>query len=300
MESQLSNPSDGGNPFSIDGEWYRGNLHMHSTNSDGARSPEDAMAWYCDAGYDFAVLSDHRLVSDTTALATPDFITIPGIEMHGPDPFTGERYHILGIGVKSFERSDDAWGPQEAIDRVNADDGLAVMAHPYWLGQSAFDMRELDGFVGMEVFNSVCDVTRGKGFSNITWDEYLLQSGRTWGFATDDTHWKHGAEGRGWVMVRTNDETSAGIVAALRRGEFYSSMGPEIRDIRIESGGIRVQTSPGARITIVAARANGSNYCAVSDQLTEATHELRGTEQYVRIEIEDKDGRRAWSNPLMF
>ena len=295
----MAEAPNGGNPFSLDGAWHRGNLHAHSTNSDGARAPEDAMAWYRDAGYDFAVLSDHRIVSDTRTMATPNFITIPGIEMHGPDPFTGERYHILAIGVNSLERSDDAWGPQEAIDRVNADGGIAVMAHPYWLGQSAFNMRELDGFVGMEVFNSVCDLTRGKGFSNITWDEYLIQSGLTWGFATDDVHWKYGSEGRGWVMVRTSDTTPAGIVAALRRGEFYSSMGPIIKDVRVDSGQVYVQTSPVSRITIVAARASGSNHCAVGDQLTEAAHELRGTEQYIRVEIEDEHGRYAWSNPIM-
>lgn len=295
----MADAADGGNPFTIDGAWHRGNLHAHSTNSDGARTPEDAMAWYRDAGYDFAVLSDHRIVSDTSAMATPDFITIPGIEMHGPDPFTGERYHILAVGVNSLERSDDTWGPQEAIDRVNADGGIAVMAHPYWLGQSAFNMRELRGFVGMEVFNSVCDRTKGKGFSNITWDEYLTQSGRTWGFATDDVHWKYGAEGRGWVMVRTNDTTPAGIMTALRRGEFYSSMGPTIKDVRVESGRVCVQTSPVSRITIVAARASGSNNCAVGDQLTEAVHELQGTEQYIRVEIEDAHGCHAWSNPIM-
>ena len=133
------NASDG-NPFLAAGDWRRGNIHMHSTNSDGLKSPADAVAWYRDAGYDFVALSDHRVVSDTTAYAQPGFVTIPGIEMHGPDPYTGERYHILATGVSGFERSDDSWGPQEAIDRVNAGGGLAVMAHPYWLGQSAHDM----------------------------------------------------------------------------------------------------------------------------------------------------------------
>ncbi len=293
-----TNPVDG-NPFLVDGPWYRGNLHMHSTNSDGLKSPADAVAWYRDAGYDFVALSDHRVVSDTTAYAQPGFVTIPGIEMHGPDPYTGERYHILATGVSGFERSDDSWGPQEAIDRVNAGGGLAVMAHPYWLGQSANDMLEIEGFVGMEVFNSVCDVTRAKGVSGVTWDEYLLQAGLTWGFATDDSHWKHGAEGRGWVMVRTQDFTPAGLVAALRRGHFYSSMGPEILDLRVEDGAVRVRTSPAARISFIAARARGSSQRAGSEPLTAAAHELRGEEIYVRVEVQDTAGRIAWSNPIL-
>ncbi|MYD95309.1 MAG: hypothetical protein F4Y02_16835, partial [Chloroflexi bacterium] len=58
-----ANASDG-NPFLTQGRWYRGNLHAHSTNSDGAKSPADAVAWYRDAGYDFMALSDHHVVSD--------------------------------------------------------------------------------------------------------------------------------------------------------------------------------------------------------------------------------------------
>jgi hypothetical protein len=288
-----------GNPFGIDGQWYRGNLHMHSTNSDGARSPAEAIAWYRDAGYDFAVLSDHRIVSDTSTFSTPDFLTIPGIEMHGPDPYTGERYHLLAVGVQDLSRSDDAWGIQEAIDRVNEAQGIAVMAHPYWLGQSAFDMRKLHGFVGMEVFNSTCDLTHGKGFSNVTWDEYLLHYGRTWGFATDDAHWKHGDEGRGWVVVRTNDKTTTGIISALRQGHFYASMGPDIKDITIDDGVVHVHTSPASRISIIADRAKGRSYHATSDQLTNISHTLRGTEHYVRVEVADKHGCYAWANPIM-
>ena len=293
-----TNASDG-NPFLVSGRWYRGNLHMHSTNSDGLKSPADAVAWYRDAGYDFVALSDHRVVSDTTAFAQPGFVTIPGIEMHGPDPYTGERYHILATGVSGFERSDDTWSPQEAIDRVNAGGGLAVMAHPYWLGQSAHDMLEIEGFVGMEVFNSVCDVTKAKGFSGQTWDEYLLQAGLTWGFATDDSHWKHGAEGRGWVMVRTEDFTPAGLVAALRCGHFYSTMGPEIQDLQVNDGEVRVRTSPAARISFIAARARGSSQRAGAEPLTAASHELGGEEIFVRVEVEDATGRVAWSNPIL-
>ena len=100
-----------GNPFAVAGRWYRGNLHTHSTNSDGRKSVEDAVGWYRDHGYDFMALTDHRVLSDTSALTTDDFITIPGMEMHGPDPWLGVNYHIVGLGMHSFERSDEAWGP---------------------------------------------------------------------------------------------------------------------------------------------------------------------------------------------
>ncbi len=291
-----------GNPFAIEGRWYRGNLHTHSTNSDGRRSPEDAVGWYRDNGYDFMALTDHRVLSDTAALATDSFITIPGMEMHGPDPWLGINYHIVGLGIHSFEHSSDEWGPQEAIDRVNADGGLAILAHPYWLGQTAADMSELEGFAGMEVFNSICDRDRAKGFSSVHWDDFGDSLGITWGFATDDTHWHLGEEGRGWVMVRTTEFSRQGLFDAMRAGHFYSSMGPEIHDVQITPSQVHVRCSPVRRVSLVTARASGSSrHAGEGELLTEAALDRRGPpaypERYLRVEVEDAAGRIAWTNP---
>ena len=293
--SDIAHPGD---PFAVEGGWYRGNLHTHSTNSDGRKSVEDAVGWYRDNGYDFMSLTDHRVLSDAAALATPGFVTIPGIEMHGPDPWMGVSYHIVGLGIHSFQRSSEEWSPQEAIDRVNADGGIAILGHPYWLGQSAEDMRELRGFVGIEVFNSVCERDRAKGFSSVHWDDYCDAYGLTWGFATDDTHWHRGEAGGGWVMVRTTDFSAAGLIEALRAGHFYSTMGPEIHDVRIAGGKLSVRCSPVRRISVMASRASGRNFPAEAGaELTSIEHELHGEERYVRIEIEDPQGHQAWTNP---
>ena len=40
--------------------WYKGNLHMHTTRSDGKVTPEEAKKIYYQAGYDFIALTDHR------------------------------------------------------------------------------------------------------------------------------------------------------------------------------------------------------------------------------------------------
>ena len=40
--------------------WYRGMLHMHTLWSDGRALPEQAVAAYKDAGYDFISISDHN------------------------------------------------------------------------------------------------------------------------------------------------------------------------------------------------------------------------------------------------
>ena len=39
--------------FSENGSWYKGNLHSHTTNSDGRLRPEEAAAFYKNYGYHF-------------------------------------------------------------------------------------------------------------------------------------------------------------------------------------------------------------------------------------------------------
>ena len=46
-------------PFSTPGRFWRGNLHTHSTRSDGLLAPEAVVNAYKGAGYDFLQLSDH-------------------------------------------------------------------------------------------------------------------------------------------------------------------------------------------------------------------------------------------------
>ena len=46
--------------FKQDGNWYKGNLHMHTTLSDGKITPEEAYDIYWEKGYDFIAMTDHR------------------------------------------------------------------------------------------------------------------------------------------------------------------------------------------------------------------------------------------------
>ena len=43
-----------------DGNWYKGNLHLHSTNSDGRKSPEEVAKIYEEHGYQFVAFTEHE------------------------------------------------------------------------------------------------------------------------------------------------------------------------------------------------------------------------------------------------
>jgi len=46
-------------PFSAPGKFWRGNLHTHSTRSDGVLDPDEVARCYQLEEYDFLVMTDH-------------------------------------------------------------------------------------------------------------------------------------------------------------------------------------------------------------------------------------------------
>ena len=61
--------------------FYKGNLHSHTTNSDGRLTPIEAVSYYRKHGYDFLALTDHNIYSDyRDILKLDDFLVHPGTE----------------------------------------------------------------------------------------------------------------------------------------------------------------------------------------------------------------------------
>lgn len=74
--------------------WLRGNLHTHSTRSDGAHAPQDVIRMYAKAGYDFLMMSDHDIhttPADYAALKTHGLSMLPGNEI------TANGVHMLHV-----------------------------------------------------------------------------------------------------------------------------------------------------------------------------------------------------------
>src|SRR5690349_15494347 len=99
------------NPFAADGQWFRGNLHAHTTNSDGAMPPERLVAHYEYAGWDFLALTDHWRVSEiANPAAFPHITVLRGTEVNTPNgsASAGSNFHIVGIGMQEpIERRED-------------------------------------------------------------------------------------------------------------------------------------------------------------------------------------------------
>jgi len=283
------------------GRRFKGNLHLHTTRSDGALTPEQAVAWYRQRGYDFTAITDHYVVTDVSKLSTPGFLTVRGYEMSADKTDLGQSFHLVALGIDEAVTYDNprAIKAQVIIDELNQKGGTVFLAHPYWSGLTATDMLPLQGVIGLEAFNTGCGTDLGKALSTVHWDDVLARGKQWWGLATDDAHWRDDDAGGGWVMVEADALAEDAIIAALRVGRFYSSSGPDIYELSLDGSTLSVRCSPVSAINFIGLTQWGAqNRAANGDPLTEASYRLRGVERYVRVECIDAQGRKAWSNPI--
>ena len=58
----------------------KGNLHCHTTRSDGAMTPEDVIRLFKKNGYDFLAITDHRKYNYKNFAPEEGLTIIPGME----------------------------------------------------------------------------------------------------------------------------------------------------------------------------------------------------------------------------
>ena len=67
--------------FKQNGNWYKGNIHSHTTVSDGMLTPEQSAKLYKDNGYQFMCFSEHDIFTDfREQFNTENFIILPAVE----------------------------------------------------------------------------------------------------------------------------------------------------------------------------------------------------------------------------
>ena len=296
-------------PFDKPGRFYRGNLHTHSTASDGALSAREVCASYRRRGYDFISLTDHFRevygypVSDTTPFRTDRFTTLLGAELHAPETSLGDDWHILAVGLPlDFEPTGSRETGAQLAARARDAGAYVAAAHPAWYDLTDSDIQSLTAASAIEIFNTTCQEANGKGDSVGYLDRLLSQGHFYHAIATDDAHFQAGRPdvGRNWVMVRSSHLEPAALLEALTAGSFYASQGPEILDIEAARDGkkLTVRTSPVRRMCISGAGAGADRVAAGSDFTCAelSLTDLRGP--YARITVTDKRGYRAWTNPF--
>jgi len=288
------------NPFQLQGNWYKGNLHSHTTISDGLMIPKGLIYVYHKAGYQFLAITDHWKMTDVSEFKYGDFLVLSGIELTGG---TANKYHIVGIGIDKeiAKENNKEYTLQECVSLIQNANGIAILAHPYWNGLVFNDYSNIDGIIALEVYNTGCDVEIARGYSEVHWDDILSSGRKINAIAVDDTHRAPFDILGGWVMVKAKSLTKVEIIDSLKNRLFYSSTGPDIYNIEINNKKIYVKCSPVKRIDLVSNPTLGDVLMARDGKsLTEAEFKINKCLKYIRIQIADFEGRKAWSNPFYF
>jgi len=296
-------------PFDKPGRFYRGNLHTHSTDSDGVLSPEDVCKFYRENGYDFLAVTDHFMerfdwpISDTTPYRNDDFTTIIGAELHPRKTEFGNYWHILAVGLPlDFAPYKDGETAAEVATRALAAGAFVALAHPQWYTLTEADVISLGDVHAIETFNSGGEITEmGDSWHYI--DLMSMRGRRYGGVAGDDAHFNKDDYLGGWVMVRSTSLDPDALLEALKNGHYYSSTGITIHDVQITADTVRVRCSP-AELVILRGSAFGPKGPIFAHErgygLTEVELDRTRIRDFGRIIVRGADGSHAWTNPLWF
>lgn len=303
--------------FIEDGIWLKGNLHTHTTNSDGELPPERVVEEYRARGYQFLCLSDHNIFTAYPQFNEKDkFVMIPGFELSLPNDKSPEKVMHVSVFSKTdvydFEQDEEfeIKDPEVGMEflRKHAKNNILCLNHPYWSALEWDEIIGLPGITHMEVYNHASEWLDLLGNDAREWDALMRKDKFFWGLATDDSHngyvhrdgWPfHLIENDsfgGFIVVKAKSFTQEGIIEAMETGSFYGSMGPEIYDFYVEDGEAVVKCSPCERVCLMGNR--GKVMRALGVDLMEARIPLKGGEKYVRVQCVDKQGRIAFSNPI--
>lgn len=321
--------------------WYRGNTHVHTTESDGNGTPAEVAQWYRDHGYHFVVITDHERITDVApldaAFGRPGrFLVMRGQEVtqqvaDSTHPDGRRQAHVNGLNlslpVLPLGEGGIAGGVTIAetyartLPLIRAAGGLPQVNHPnFRWSVGVADMAGLPDSTLFEVWNAQPHINNlggadGAGRAALAttalWDTLLTRGVLLYGVGSDDAHkfrpdqledFDATRPGGAWVMVRADTLTPDAIIASLRAGDFYASNGVLLADYAADGRGIRLRVAPleGRRddrrfVTRFVGR-GGRTLAEVAG--TEARYVFRGDEGYVRAEITDSNGRRAWMQPV--
>lgn len=278
--------------------WYKVGLHIHTTLSDGALSPESAAQVYKDAGFDAIALTDHWNYHGSDEIAGLTIISGCEYNLGATDSASGVM-HIVGVGMKQNPGILPTATRQEVIDGINGAGGLAILAHPAWSLNTIQDAQSLTGLGATEIYNTVSDVNQSSRPYSGYFVDLLANSGTAYSLlATDDVHYYDGNdETKSYIMVAASSLDADAIVQAVREGAFYATQGPKLYVSRKEDRVI-VHCSPCAKIMFLSNAVWAPDKILRGEDLTYAEYPLKDFERWVRVEVVDRDGRYGWSNVL--
>lgn len=204
--------------------FYRANLHCHSTISDGKKTPEELKEFYRSRGYSAIAYTDHNVFIPHNDLTDDSFVALNGIEYdfnEGPWTLNVKVCHLCMIAKDQSERTDPFFraGSYRSeklkpwLDRTDNDmtqpDTKRIYSgefisefmrsahskgfystynHPVWSLESYPQYSGYANMDAMEIVNYSSVVEGYDDDNGHCYDDLLNQGKRIYAIATDDNH----------------------------------------------------------------------------------------------------------------
>lgn len=211
-----------------EGQFYKANLHCHTTVSDGHLTPAEIKAAYKAHGYSVVAFTDHNVFIPHPELCDDQFIALNGYEININEEGKAKRLnktcHICLVALspdtkkqvcyhreKYLSRGALDWKDKVIFDESQPDfervytpecintviktareSGFYVTYnHPTWSMESALEYCSYHGMHAMEIVNFGCVVEGYPDYNEQEYDHMLRGGERIACLSTDDNHNKH-------------------------------------------------------------------------------------------------------------
>jgi len=298
-----------------DGNFYKANLHSHSTISDGRWTPEEIKQRYMEQGYSVVAYTDHHRIVTHNELTDENFVALNGLELGACSSrdrmfFKNCDFSFIALDPNICERprwtgTDYPWKMKFEPDFVNAvladsrQMGYFVtLNHPTWSLLEYTDYICYNGMCAIEIYNNKSAVSGYDEHNAKIYNDMLRAGKRLYCIAADDNHCKPGNPDYfgGFTMLKAEKLEYKHIADALLKGNFYASEGPLINSLWYEDGEVHIATSPVKEITITKPNRNIVPAKENGNLITEASFSVEETDGYFFITAIAENGTKAYTN----
>lgn len=208
------------------GNFYKANLHCHTTYSDGKKTPEEVKALYRSMGYSVVAFTDHDILIPHDELTDGEFLALHGFEWEineaGKTPWELRKCcHICCIGIDPETLNQPLWHRSEYLfknavhhrdevkfdenepdyTRVFSGEDLSYMMktasekgffvtynHPEWSREDYSNYMGYSGMNAFEMFNGTSYVAGFEDYNPRVYDDMLRGGKRIYCIGADDNH----------------------------------------------------------------------------------------------------------------
>ncbi len=317
------------------GNFYKANLHCHSTYSDGSLTPEELKKIYMEQGYSVIAYTDHDIMIPHHDLADDDFLPLTGFEVeineNKKEDFSKiKTCHICFIALDKENEIQPCWhrsayqfaNAQKYRDLVKFDDTLpdfvrsytpecisdmmrigrekgffVTYNHPTWSMEEYPEYTSYNNMSAMEIVNYGCVAVGYDDRNSHQYDDMLRSGKRIYCIATDDNHNIRSDSFGGFTMIKADKLEYGAITEALVNGNFYASEGPVINSLWYEDGVVRITCEDAREIFITRGiRKAGNKTGDVEHPVTDACFKIADDDIYFRLTVVGFDGKCAYTN----